>query len=1372
MEPGDRAASSVKRASSVETGPVDGKAVSEAVTQRWRLIAVSAALAALAFVQDPARIVNDTKIDLALEPGGFLTRALSLWDPEGSFGQVQNQAYGYLFPMGPFFWLGDVVGAPAWVVQRAWWALLLIVGFSGVVLLCRALGVGSPTAQLLGGLVYVLSPRILTVIGPSSIEVWPMATAPWVLVALVLGLQRGDPRRWAALAALSVAATGGVNAAATAAVLPLGVLLVLLAAPGPRRRSLMIWWPLLTIVATAWWWIPLLLLGSVSPPFLDFIESATTTTFAAQPVDALRGTTNWLPYLDGTQLAGNALVTQPLLILNTAVVVALGLWGLTRRDVPHRTWLIAGVVTGLVLVTAGHGGASGDGGWGSGQIAAWLDGVLAPLRNNHKFDLVLRVPLVIGLVHLVGSVRPVTIRGLRFTGVAVLAVGALVSATTPAWTADLARTGSFAQVPGYWEEATDWMADNTAGENTLVLPGSAFGDYLWGRPRDELVQALGSVPWSLRNAVPLVPPAAIRTLDAFETAFAQGRGSPALADLLRRSGIRYVLVRADLDAPGTTEPQLVHSTLSSTPGMERVARFGPRVGSPPSQTTDDDEVVFVNGGRQSEHAAIEIFELADTSARTAAAQDLEATPALVGSPAAQLLGLFPDGTDVVLGRHVLEGDRPERIVLTDTDRRQEVAFGRVIQNRSASLTEDQEYAVDRPVHDYLAPGDERWQSVPRLLGAESIEASSSRADVDQPAVDRSLSPWSAFDGDPTTRWQSADLDAWLSIDYGRRVSLEDATVTLPAGEEPRRVKVRLDGSERTLRLLPGRPEPIGPGTTRSLRIELPEPDLDPLSVAEVDVPDAAVSRPLRLPDLPGGWGNPTDIVLTADEGAATCWRIEEVTRCVPGRDGRGEDGSTLDRLVPMRAPAVLAAGLSVLPVESAELTDLLAGAVTPTVSSTGALDPAAGPLAMIDGDETTGWIAALEDTSPNLTFAFEEPETIEAVRLTADDTLAASAPRRAVVEAANGDRQEVRFDVDGLAELEDPLRTTSLEVTVTDVYVRSSLGFDGSGTGLPVGVSEAAFPGSGLDPAAGATDVVETPCGTGPQVRVRDRIFETSVSASRAAVMARADLAGTLCDGGDDVRLEEGDNRVVAEGSAAFRPTELRMSQGPGVELAATTAEVDREGSDELTVSGVGQGSPRVVAIAQTSNVGWQAEDARAVTVNGWMQGWVTENGEVEASFAPALLYRLGLGAGLLGVLGLVLWWWRSPSRPFDASPGAPRRRLRAGVLGIAAIAATGVVGGTIGLVAAVASAAVALLLTRSRRLAVGQALGLLAALLYVGATTAYVLRPWNHPLGWAGSLEWPQWLALASLGVMVGAGLRHGGRTERSPIAGTSTKR
>jgi arabinofuranan 3-O-arabinosyltransferase len=105
--------------------------------ERLRVLLCCLCLSLLASATRPGKIIPDTKIDLPIAPIRFLGRALHLWDIE-QFGQLQNQAAGYLFPMGPFYVLGHLAGIPAWIVQRFWFALLLCVAFLGV----RRVGVG------------------------------------------------------------------------------------------------------------------------------------------------------------------------------------------------------------------------------------------------------------------------------------------------------------------------------------------------------------------------------------------------------------------------------------------------------------------------------------------------------------------------------------------------------------------------------------------------------------------------------------------------------------------------------------------------------------------------------------------------------------------------------------------------------------------------------------------------------------------------------------------------------------------------------------------------------------------------------------------------------------------------------------------------------------------------------------------------------------------------------------------------------------------------------------------------------------------------------------------------------------------------------
>src|SRR4051794_24742772 len=124
-----------------------------------------AALAALALViallQRPGLASSDTKIDLHVDPGGFLADVASAWSSTGDLGHVQGGQYGgYLFPMGPFFALGHALGGAPWLVQRLWLALVLAPAGGGALRvvgeLPRAEGRAAPAGA---GALFLLNPH-------------------------------------------------------------------------------------------------------------------------------------------------------------------------------------------------------------------------------------------------------------------------------------------------------------------------------------------------------------------------------------------------------------------------------------------------------------------------------------------------------------------------------------------------------------------------------------------------------------------------------------------------------------------------------------------------------------------------------------------------------------------------------------------------------------------------------------------------------------------------------------------------------------------------------------------------------------------------------------------------------------------------------------------------------------------------------------------------------------------------------------------------------------------------------------------------------------------------------------------------------------
>ncbi len=1379
------------------------------VTWRFRLFVCCLALTALAFAQRPGRLVSDTKFDLVADPGAMLARALHMWDPTGGFGQVQNQAYGYLFPMGPFFWLGDLASVPAWAVQRGWWSLLLVVAFLGVVKLSGALGLGSPTSRLVAGFAYALSPRILTTLGPISIEAWPMALAPWVLVPLVIGSRRGSPVRAAALSALAVASVGGVNAAATSAVLPLGAVWLLTRTPGRRRRALLLWWPVLVGVGTFWWLVPLFLLGGHSPPFLDFIETASVTTFPTTPFDVLRGTSHWVPYVDATWQAGNDLVATGYVAVNGAVLLALGLVGLSLPS-PHRRVLVLGLLSGLVLVSLGHSGAVH--GWFADAERAALDDPLAPLRNVHKFDPALRLPLVLGLAHLLGvlaeAVQPAAGRrdwrsrledGPRTAsvGLLVLASVAVAGVASPALAGRLSPTQDFEDVPGYWQRAVAWLEAEGGRDpdrgTALLVPGSSFATYLWGTPEDEPAQSYGVSGWAVRNAVPLAPPGNIRMLDAVEQRLATGEPSDGLAPFLARAGVGLLVVRNDLrPSDDVPVPVLVHQAIEQSPGLVKVADFGPDVGGLTRLETDSGATLVAEGGWHASYPAVEVYAVTGASDAAAA----EAPPVVVGGPE-DLLGLLDVGllgdAPAVLA---VDADEPGAgrsprgpLLLTDGLRRREATFARVHDGRSATLATEDDGRRGAPARDYLPADAGRWETTARLLGARSVTASGSRAYADTvgPVLPEAL-PYAAFDGLPGTQWESGPPGGekpWVEVELEEPT--EVGRVTVVTGETatdraPRIVVETGAGSSAPVGAPPGVPVVVDlpDGTTSWVRVRAADDagSATELAVAEVRAEGLDLDRTLVLPEVPAAWGPPDHVLLSAGPSLDACVEVDDDVRCAPDRARPDEGGGVVDRTVWLGTGADYGVSLEVRPLAGDALTGLMLRdqLVNVSASSSAVDDARASALAAIDGRPGTTWLAGRDDSEPTLDLSWIGERPVREVRLSLDRGAAASRPTRLEVVHPGG-RQVVRLDASGRADLE-PFRASRVSLRVIGqerAYGRSR---GGDQEPLPVGVSELRLPGTKRLPLTLSDIPVDIGCGFGPTLRVGGTLLASSVTASPRQLFDAETLPARAC-GPATVPLDTGATRVVAAPAPAFRPTAVTFARPAAVDaVAASPATVAAPSPVTASVDVEGSGGA-VVALRHNVNRGWRAElpdgsSAAPLVVDGWQQAWHVPAGvtSLDVRYAPDLTYRAALAVGgvlLAALLGTALVGRHPGRRRPRQVPEPCGTRVADWVVPVAGAAALGLVLGWLGLAVGLAGAAASVV---ARRWLTGASVAWAAGLPVVVAGLVYWWRPLGSADGWAGALLLPQLLVAVALGALVAGDVRLPLRTSRRRRAGRSTTR
>ena len=1264
-----------------------------------------------AVLEQPGRTTSDTKATLMTDPVGWLHGTFSLWNPLESFGDLQNQAYGYLFPMGPFFAGVHALRVPDWLVERIWSVALIAVAWEGTRLVCRRFGLG-PWAAWVAGAAYALCPRMLSEVGTRSAEIHPGAVLPWVLLPLLLVFGgRIRPVTGALASAAAFACGGAVNGTATVAPLPLIVVFLLW---GVRQRlaprRLLVWWPAAMVAASVWWGGALVLLSKYSPPFFDYVEDAPTTTSTSGFDASLRGVSNWVGYLSTgakpSWPAAWSLTYDGTLVLATGVIAGFGLAGLASMRGRWRAPLAMSAILGLVCLTIAHTSQ----GWLQSplgpHVQLLLDHPFALLRNVAKVDPVLRLPLAVGVGAACARLAEVR-RGWhrpRTATVGVLVLcAALVASVQPVFALQL-RTPGWKQVPSYWTQTADYLARRAPSrpgqETAWIVPGSGFGVQPWGWTLDEPMSLVAKTPWVTRSQVPLVPSATIRMLGGLEDLIDSGAGSPRLGRMLARTGIGYVVVRHDLQ-PGLPEQpssSLVSIALARSGDLHRVATFGSAAGS---------------GGVGPQ---IELFRVDADSAAVADPGGFEIAPvsavARVSSGPADVLeavgaGVLSQRPAIVRGDSGRTG--PVQFVGDDYQLR-ERQFGLAHDAEGPVLSPTEPRHKSRQVENYPgAPG--AAPVTARYRGIEFAEASTSQGYVTTyGSIRPEQSPYAAVDGDPRTSWTTGYLTdpdhQWWQVRLDRARTQHVVRIHSPLqanGDGVRLWAVTAGGHEVLARTDPATGiarADLGGVRAQTVRITVravqERHPLSQISVSEVDLAGTPAPRSLVVPAVPTT--APVRYLFHARAETRACVPTLLGPDCSPGRYRAAEEGSGIDRTITLAAPGRFRLDGSVVARTSLDPDQLLTPWKAPVVmhaSSTYFGDPTVSARMAYDGSPTTSWIADGADATPALTVDFRERRRID--RITLSRPAAPAVPPIRAVLIAGAQRRVV--DLTGLGTFR-PLRAKHLRIVLSNPHRQ----------GAPIGLGDLALaPGRSVAPLHGATRTGAV-CGFGPNVFIDGHRHTTDVAGVMGDVESAGSLALRWC--GKPVRLTAGVHHIRVVSTSQFQPVQATLKQ-TGVRTAGSghprTLTVLSDSATTQRVR-VGPGAESLLSTHRNSNAGWRATlDGRRLAtqqVDGWAQGWIVpagQGGVVRIRYAPQRTYSFLLVGGLLllalvllaAVALLIVDLRRAPSSvaPRTVVVRQPGRLFR-GAMVIAGIGAGWVLGGLPGAI----GTALACVLVRLRR--------------------------------------------------------------------------
>jgi hypothetical protein len=737
-------------------------------------ILLAAATYVPSFLTKPGIVADDSKQYLYLDPGKLIQSAISMWDPDIGMGTVTHQNIGFLFPMGPYYWIVQQLHISMWAGQRFWMGSLFFFAGTGVFFLGKLLGL-SPWGRVAAGVAYTFTPFVIDYITRISAIVMPWAALGWMVGLVILSVRRGG-WRYPALFAVVIALVGGVNAtsillAGLAPALWI-VYAVWITKEVKARRALaaVLRLGVLSAGVSLWWVAGLWAEGVYGLNILRFTETIPTVTSTSLSSEVVRGLGYWyfygqdklqpwtsaaIPYMQSGWLIGVSFAVPAL----CAIVGALARWR-------YRAFAVGLIFIGVVAAVAAYPFANPSP-LGKALRAAGSDSTIGlAMRSTNRI-----VPLtVLGFALLLGAgISAIAAVRLK-TGLLVLLVTIAVAVADlpPLWNGSLVENNLARpeRLPSYVLAAAKYL-DTQGTLRVFGIPGEDFAYYRSGVAGDPVWPGLIDRPYVSRQVVPQGEPASVDLLQAIDESMQDGVLVPStlvpIAQLMSASDILFQS-NEQYERFNTARPQPLWLTLiDPSTGLAPPVSFGkPTIYKTITYPLQDETQLAVPTGA-SVPPPVAVFAV--SGGRPLVRTETTTTPLLVAGSGAGLVnaaaaGLLA-GNPTIFYSASFAHDNPGLdqllnsgavLLLTDTNQEQQDTWGSLNDNTGYVEQVGSGPLVVDPHEQALVPvagAGTSSQTITTLSSVKSIRATVYGNPITNTAEDAA---YNAFDQNPQTRW--------------------------------------------------------------------------------------------------------------------------------------------------------------------------------------------------------------------------------------------------------------------------------------------------------------------------------------------------------------------------------------------------------------------------------------------------------------------------------------------------------------------------------------------------------------------------------------------------------------------------------------------